>query len=95
MAVTKWRDTEPESIIWAERPDGTRVRFIELKINDTFRMVWNNRYVDVCHEPTGDDTWYRAVGEPMRADGTEIMQDFGYGVMIEEITADEARKGLS
>jgi len=90
-----WRDTPAEKLIVAERLDGSRVRFSELRCGEIVRFVAaDGHYVDpVAAEYS--DSYFRVCEEPRRADGTETMQDFGWCVPVEEVPAGEVKTGLN
>ena len=79
-----WTDVPPEDIIWAERPDGERVRYGELRKGDIFRPWLTNRYVTIQCEDQDGSRWYRCVEDGQRSDGLTTPEAYGYQVICVE-----------
>jgi len=82
--MSRWRDTKPENIIWAELLDGRRVRFSELRPGDVFRGWWNGEHID----PTthmANNSYFKAMESGRKADGLDTTQDFGYVLTVEKV----------
>lgn len=91
--MSEWVDTPENQRIFAERPDGERVRFSELRAGEVVRFVGiEGTYIEPWpdYEPT--ESWFK-VEEPRQADGTECSQDFGWCVPIEEV--EDPRKEMN
>jgi hypothetical protein len=83
--VKRWTDTPPGEIVWAEKIDGERVRFRDLRVGDVFRAIAPDGFVIDPETQERDNVWCRVTGGPIRGDDPQCTQGYGWAIYFERI----------
>lgn len=95
--MSEWQDTPDGEAVLAERLDGERVRYYDLRPGDIFRAVdpVGGTYIDPFPPFEPSDALWRVKDDPRPSDGTECCQEFGWCMAVEEVDPGEVRASLN